>query len=63
MVSYGEDSSLIGSQRKNGNTCRLADAFIDGANENSDADVIHASDYDVQPRIGCNSCFPTEANL
>ncbi len=53
---------LIGSQRINGNTRKLANSFIEGAKEHNTIDVIIASDYDIPPCTGCNSCFKTDGN-
>jgi len=54
---------LVGSQRTNGNTRKLADSFIEGAEEHNTVDVIVASDYDIPACTGCNSCFKTEGNI
>lgn len=51
---------LIGSTRKNGNTDLLARAFIDGARIHNEVEVISVADYEVNPCIGCNSCFARE---
>lgn len=51
---------LVGSMRKGGNTDVLAQEFVKGASQNNDVEVISVSDYDVNPCIGCNSCFARE---
>ena len=48
---------LAGSPRKNGNTDRLADAFVKGASDYHDVEVISVHDYKVSPCSGCNTCF------
>ncbi len=51
---------MVGSVRKNGNTSLLAKAFADGAKLNNDVKIISVADYNVNPCIGCNSCFNRE---
>ncbi|OON84741.1 FMN reductase [Oribacterium sp. C9] len=51
-----------GSPRKEGNTERLVDAFIKGAEDNNTIEVISVIDYKVNPCIGCNSCFMREGH-
>lgn len=51
---------LVGSVRKNGNTELLASAFVEGAKKNNDIEVISVAHYEVNPCIGCNSCFSRE---
>ena len=53
---------LVGSMRKNGNTARLAQSFADGAVENNNVEIVYVADYNVNPCIGCNSCFAREGN-
>ena len=53
---------LAGSPRKYGNTDRLVDAFVRGAGEQSEVEVISVHDYKVNPCLGCNSCFAREGN-
>ncbi len=48
---------LAGSPRKNGNTDRLAEAFVKAASEHHDVEVISVHDYKVSPCTGCNMCF------
>ena len=53
---------LSGSPRKNGNTDRLVEAFVKGAEENNSVDVVSVHDCNVHPCIGCNTCFEREGN-
>lgn len=53
---------LNGSPRKDGNTEMLAQAFANGANQNHNVQIIDVCDYNVNPCIGCNSCFSREGN-
>lgn len=53
---------LLGSMRKGGNTELLVNAFVDGAVNNNDVEVISVADYKVNPCVGCNSCFEREGN-
>ena len=53
---------LVGSMRKNGNTARLAQSFADGAVQNNNVEIVYVADYNVNPCIGCNSCFTREGN-
>ncbi len=53
---------LVGSVRKNGNTARLAQSFAEGAAKNNNVEIISVADYNVDPCIGCNSCFTREGN-
>ena len=53
---------LVGSMRKNGNTSRLVQSFAEGAEKNNNVEIISVADYDVNPCIGCNSCFTREGN-
>lgn len=53
---------LIGSVRKEGNTDLLAKAFVEGARENNEVEIISVADYHVNPCIGCNSCFDREGH-
>ena len=48
---------LVGSMRKNGNTARLAQSFAEGASKNNNVEIVSVADYNVNPCIGCNSCF------
>ena len=51
---------LMGSPRKHGNTDLLVNAFIEGAKENNQVEVVHVSDYKVSPCRGCNVCYMNE---
>lgn len=53
---------LNGSMRKNGNTARLVQSFADGAVQNNNVEIVYVADYNVNPCIGCNSCFVREGN-
>ena len=53
---------LVGSVRKNGNTARLAQSFAEGAEEHNNVEIVSVADYNVNPCIGCNSCFTREGN-
>ena len=53
---------LVGRMRKNGNTARLAQSFADGAVQNNNVEIVYVADYNVNPCIGCNSCFVREGN-
>ena len=53
---------FVGSVRKNGNTARLAQSFAEGAAKNNNMEIVSVADYNVNPCIGCNSCFTREGN-
>ena len=53
---------LVGSMRKNGNTDLLAHAFAEGASKNNNVEIVSVADYNINPCIGCNSCFTREGN-
>lgn len=53
---------LVGSMRKGGNTDLLAQAFVEGASQKHDVEVISVADHQVNPCIGCNTCFTREGN-
>ena len=53
---------LVGSMRINGNTARLVQSFADGAVQNNNVEIVYVADYNVNPCIGCNSCFVREGN-
>ena len=53
---------LAGSMRKNGNTALLAKSFAEGATKNNNVEIISVADYNVNPCIGCNSCFTRKGN-
>lgn len=52
---------LNGSPRKGGNTEALIEAFVRGAREKGDVEVLRVCDFDVKPCCGCNGC-KKEAN-
>lgn len=48
---------LMSSPRKNGNTDRLADAFIMGVKESGyTTEKIYVNDKNIKPCLGCNAC-------
>lgn len=51
---------LAGSVRRGGNTEILAKAFAEGARKNNEVEIISVADYEINPCIGCNSCFHSE---
>ena len=53
---------LVGSVRKKGNTARLTQSFAEGAAEKNNVEIVFVADYNVNPCIGCNSCFTREGN-
>jgi multimeric flavodoxin WrbA len=53
---------LIGSPRKGGNTQTLAGAFIDGAKEQHEIDIISVADVRVKGCTGCNYCYTDESH-
>ncbi|MDE6758246.1 MAG: flavodoxin family protein [Clostridia bacterium] len=53
---------LTGSPRKGGNTDILAQSFADGAKLNNDVEIIDVCNRNVNPCIGCNSCFLRDGN-
>lgn len=53
---------LVGSMRKGGNTDLLAQSFAKGAGKNNTVEIVSVADYNVNPCIGCNSCFTREGN-
>ena len=53
---------LVGSMRKNGNAARLAQSFAECAAANNNVEIVSVADYNVNPCIGCNSCFTREGN-
>ena len=53
---------FIGSMRENGNTARLAQSFAECAAANNNVEIVSVADYNVNPCIGCNSCFAREGN-
>lgn len=53
---------FVGSMRKGGNTDLLAQAFVEGAKKNNTVEVVSVADCQINPCIGCNSCFTREGN-
>ena len=53
---------LSGSPRKGGNTELLVDAFAKGAAKHHQVEIVSVRDYKVNPCLGCNACFRSEAN-
>lgn len=53
---------LSGSPRKGGNTDLLVEAFVKGASQKHNVEVVSVHDYKVNPCIGCNACFKSEGN-
>ena len=51
---------LVGSMRIKGNTARLAQSFAKGVAKNNNVEIVPVADYNVNPCIGCNSCFVRE---
>ncbi len=54
---------LSGSPRKGGNTDLLVEAFVKGASQRHQVEVISIRDYKVNPCMGCNACFRNEQHL
>ena len=51
---------LMSSPRKNGNTDRLANAFIKGVEENGySTEKIYVNYQNIKPCLGCNICQKT----
>lgn len=53
---------LVGSPRKGGNTDLLAQAFAKGACVKHDVEIISVAHYQINPCMGCNSCFHRDGN-
>ena len=53
---------LSGSPRKGGNTDLLVEAFVKGASQKHDVEVVSVPEYKVTTCMGCNACFKNEAN-
>ena len=53
---------LSGSPRKGGNTDLLVEAFVKGASQKHDVEVVSVHDYKVSPCMGCNVCFVSKDN-
>ena len=52
---------LMSSPRKNGNTDRLADAFIKGVEENGyTTEKVYVNYQNIKPCLGCNVCQKTK---
>ena len=52
--------TLMSSPRKNGNTDRLANAFIKGVEENGySTEKIYVNYQNIKPCLGCNVCQKT----
>ena len=51
---------LSGSPRKDGNTELLVEAFVKGASQKHNVEVVSVRDYEVNPCMGCNACFRNE---
>jgi multimeric flavodoxin WrbA len=47
---------LSGSPRKGGNTDLLVEAFLKGASQKHQVEIVSIHDYKVNPCIGCNAC-------
>ena len=47
---------LSGSPRKGGNTDLLVEAFVKGASEKHNVEVVLVRDHHINPCIGCDSC-------
>lgn len=48
---------LSGSHRKGGNTEHLVQAFAEGASQHHKVEIISIREYNINPCIGCDSCF------
>ena len=53
---------LSGSPRKGGNTDLLVEAFVKGASQKNNVEVVSVHDYKVNPCMGCNACFKSKDN-
>lgn len=53
---------LAGSERKEGNTDLMVQAFVKGAKEKHRIEIISVADHKVNPCTGCNSCFMREGH-
>ena len=53
---------ISGSPRKGGNTELLAEAFAKGAAKHHHVEIVSVRDFKVNPCLGCNACFKSEAN-
>jgi len=53
---------LSGSPRKGGNTDLLVEAFVKGASQKHQVEIVSVHDYKVNPCLGCNACFKSKDN-
>ena len=53
---------ISGSPRKGGNTELLVEAFAKGAAKHHHVEIVFVRDYKVNPCLGCNACFKSDAN-
>lgn len=51
---------LSGSPRKGGNTDLLVEAFVKGATQKHQVEIVSIHDYKVKPCMGCNACVRNE---
>jgi len=54
---------LSGSPRKDGNTELLVEAFVRGASEHHQVEMVSVRDVKVNPCLGCNACFKNESHI
>ena len=54
---------LSGSPRKGGNTELLVEAFVRGASEHHQVEMVSVRDVKVNPCLGCNACFKNESHI
>ncbi len=57
-----QDRCFSGKPTKNRNTDRLTASFVIGAEERNEVEVIPVHSYDINPCIGCNTCFTSPGN-
>ncbi|MCR4965650.1 MAG: flavodoxin family protein [Bacteroidales bacterium] len=53
---------LSGSPRKGGNTDLLVEAFVKGASQKHNVEIVSVHDVKVAPCMGCNACFSSESH-
>ena len=53
---------LSGSPRKGGNTDLFVEAFVKGASQKHQVEIVSVHDYKVNPCLGCNACFKSKDN-
>ena len=41
----------------------MAQSFAEGASKNNNVEIVSVADYNVNPCIGCNSCFTRDGNM